>query len=72
MTLVRPHPKFVNQAYNGVAEKQSQQRNQKGALKAEALSQIKCNPKEVEYWIKSVDNAPERTPAFAYATSQRL
>ena len=45
---------------------------QMGALKAEALSQIKCNPREVDYWNKSVENAPERTPAFAYATSRRL
>ena len=45
---------------------------QMGALKAEALSQIKCNPREVDYWIRSVENAPERTPAFAYATSRRL
>ena len=43
-----------------------------GALKAEALSQIKCNPREVEYWNESVDDAPERTPAFAYATSRHL
>ena len=45
---------------------------QMGALKAEALSQIKCNPREIEYRNESVDDAPERTPAFAYATSRRL
>ena len=51
--MVRPHPKFVNQAYNGVAKAISATQPE-GALKAEALPQIKCNPREVSYRIKSV------------------
>ena len=69
---MQPQPMCVNQAYNGVARSNLSNATKWCALEAEALSQIKCNPRNVDYKTKIRRDVLERTPAFAYATSRHL